>query len=175
MLVGVLGEAFAFSLLQQQLPGFDESCWHSSARQYWPCSDNPLQPPAADPSYDFLYRDVHGELSGTPGTLCFIECKATSDNAAADGSGVSSRAFPISRNEWQLARLVKHQSTTQQPAMYIVICIDRVGQAGGPRLVSVLRDPVGMVAAGQLWVTGQELLLCDFPVCGNASDQSAAL
>jgi hypothetical protein len=113
--VGVLGEAFAFSLLQYKLTGFDESCWHSSAQQYWPYSDAPLQPRARDPSYNFLYRDVHGELSGTPGTLCFVECKATSDDAAADGSGVSTRDFPISRSEWQLARLVKHQSTPQQP------------------------------------------------------------
>jgi hypothetical protein len=163
--VGVLGEAFAFSLLQRKLPGFDECCWHSSARKFWPSSESPLQPPLKDPSYDFLYEDVQGQLSGTPGTLCFIECKATSDDAAADGGRVSTRAFPISQHEWKLARLVKQQSTQQKPAMYIVVCVDRVGQVGGPRLVAVLRDPVGMLQAGQLWLTGQELLLCDFPVC----------
>jgi hypothetical protein len=162
--VGVLGEAFLFSLLQQKLPGFDESCWHSSLRKYWAGSESPLPPPATEPSYDFLYTDVEGELSGTCGTLCFIECKATSYDAAASGSGVSTHAWPITCKEWELARLVKRQSTQQQPAMYIVMCVDRVGQVGGPRLAAVLPDPVGMLQDGKLWITGQELALCDFPL-----------
>lgn len=165
--VGLLGEAFVFSLLQHKLPGFDESCWRSSARQYWPRSvgPTPLQPPDVDPSFDFLYEDVEGELSGTPGTLCYIECKATSDNAAADSSGLSTHSFHISPKQWELARLVKLRSTPEQPQLFVVMCVDRVGRPGGPRLVSVLKDPVGMAQAGQLWVTGQELQLCDFPVC----------
>ena len=164
--VGLLGEAFVFSLLQHKLPGFDESCWRSSARQYWPRSEGqtPLQPPVVDPSFDFLYEDVEGELSGTPGTLCYIECKATSDNSAADSSGLSTHCFHISPKQWELARLVKLRSTPEQPQLFVVMCVDRVGRPGGPRLVSVLKDPVGMAQAGQLWVTAQELQLCDFPV-----------
>jgi hypothetical protein len=161
--VGVLGEAFAFSLLQRKLPGFDESCWHSSARQYWLCSEFPLQPPLKDPSYDFLYKDVDGELSGTPGTLCLIECKATSDDAAAGGSGVSTRDLSAATNgSWRGWSNFSQCSSSRPCTLW---CVDRVGQAGGPRLVAVLRDPVGMQQEGQLWLTGQELLLCDFPVC----------
>ncbi|WIA16247.1 hypothetical protein OEZ85_012958 [Tetradesmus obliquus] len=151
--------------LQQKLPGFDETCWRSSARQYWPGSDTPLQPPAVELSYDFLYEDVDGVLSGAPGTLCCIECKATRFDAASDGSGVSTHEFPITTNEWRLAQEVRQQSTPQQPALYVVMCVDRVWQEGGPRLVAQLWDPVGLLQQSLLWVTGQELRLCSFPVC----------
>lgn len=152
--IGDVGERFVYELFANTLPGFDGSCWHSGSRHLIG-----LPQPSAEPPYDFLYTDTQGVLCGKPGTRCFIECKST---ICSLSSSSEPKAIEISPAQWELARSL-HLNPDQ--GVYVVARVDRVGQAEGPRLVSVLQDPVKLLVEGKLWVTADEkLLLKGYPV-----------
>lgn len=157
-LVGNLGDRFMYQVLLGSLPGFDGTCWTSGSRTS--VGLPPLN--GAEPPYDFVFNDKQGLLSGKPGTRCYIECKATSSSVAeAAAAGSSPKPMEISGNEWQLAR---HLHDHPEEGMFLVARVDRVTHPQGPRLVSVLRDPVQLMKEGRLWVMGERLQLCDYPV-----------
>ena len=119
--IGALGEAFVYAALSEELPGFGPENWHSGNRT---CLDLPR--PGREPSYDFLYEDVEGVLSGRAGTLCFIEVKSTSSGGE--------NPMPISTKEWELAQKVHRDNGS---AMYIVFRVAGVCPGGQPRIVAV--------------------------------------
>lgn len=152
--IGDVGERFVYELFANTLPGFDSSCWHSGSR-----SMIGLLQPDTEPSYDFLYTDVEGQLSGKPGTRCFIECKATTSSLS---SSSSPKPFEISARQWELAHSL-HLNPDQ--GVFMIVRVDRVGSAGGPRIAAVLQDPVQLLIDGQLWITTPEKLLIErYPV-----------
>lgn len=143
---GVLGEAFVYAVFSKQLPGFGPENWHSGSRRYL---GQVVLEPAVDPSYDFLYDDVEGKLSGTVGTRCFIEVKSTPDSC-----GDNPR--PITTKEWELAQKVHNGDGS---AVYIVVRVAGVYAEGKPHIAAMYKDPVALLHAGKLGLTGQELLL----------------
>jgi hypothetical protein len=157
--IGDVGERYVYELFSNKLPGFGSECWHSGTRAMIG-----LPAPTTEPSYDFLYTDVDGQLSGKPGTQCFIECKATT----ASLSGRSSpKPFEVSSRQWELARAL-HESPDQ--GMFMIVRVDRVGSGDGPRIAAVLQDPVQLWKDGQLWVTTPDKLLIEgYPVAGGSS------
>jgi len=155
---GAAGELFLFGYLSRRLPGFTEANWHSSNRVYLP-GPQELQLPSREPPYDFLYEDTTGALTSEPGTLCFIECKATSGDAR-----ISPIPIPITPNEWDLAQQVhrKRLDGAEPRCQYILFRVDRVGRNGStsePRLAAMLHDPVQLLADGQLSITGEDLCI----------------
>jgi hypothetical protein len=132
--IGTAGEVFLFGWLNQRLPGFAADNWCSGNRVHLP-GDQQLQPPTAEPSFDFVYTDEDGKLTGEPDTLCYIECKATS-------ADVSSQLMPIQITtlEWELAQQVHAERLAGAKCQYILFRVDR----GGPA-----RRPQGGCYAGQ--------------------------
>ncbi|MFT5686396.1 MAG: hypothetical protein ACI8RZ_007352, partial [Myxococcota bacterium] len=138
--IGALGEAFVYEQLRKlDLPGFDASCWVSSAAAAYGIqglSDDGC-------GYDFLYRDPTGKLIGRP-ALCLIEVKST----VKSGQG----SFIVSINEWQVAQDCHHSSDDR---VYLII---RVGQMRHtPEITDILVDPVAMEARGEIRLSGQAL------------------
>ncbi len=139
---GIGGELFAFLQLRAWVPGFDEDCWKSTARQRVGVSDS------GDDTlgYDFACVDVDGRLSGRPGVRCLIEVKSS--------RGPAEPSFPMSRNEWSVA------ATThgREDEVYVVLRIENVGTS--PGVVDLVVDPFGLLRTGSirlvqkdLWVT----------------------
>lgn len=149
-LTGILGECFLFHLFKEALPGFDEHCWQSGYRVH-----AGLPAPDREPSYDFLYDDVAGKLTGVPGTKCVVDCKATGGRAVEGG-----RLQPIfiSTREWDLAQKLHHEKS----AAYIIVRVECVS-GGQPRIAAVLVDPVKMMYEGRLGITGQSLQIISAP------------
>lgn len=149
--VGAAGEVFLFSWLSQWLPGFTASSWVSGNRVHLTGAQQ-LQPPEDEPPFDFTYTDVEGKLTGEPGTLCYIECKATS-------ADVSRHLMPIAitSREWALAQKVHNARLAGTACQYVLFRVDRVGQSGGPRVAAVLIDPVQLLYEGQMRITGDQL------------------
>jgi hypothetical protein len=142
---GAAGGVFLFEWLVQQLPGFTQDNWCSGNRVHLPGDQQQLQPPLREPSFDFLYEDTEGVLSGMPGTLCYIECKATASDLSSSSSVVP---MPITPNEWTLAQQVHRERLAGRQVQYIMIRVDRVGKPGSPRVVAVLHDPVQLLCDG---------------------------
>lgn len=107
-----------------------------------------------DPSYDFLYMDVEGILSGKPGTRCFIKCKATS-GTAYDSSG-RMKPFQITNRDWDSAQKVRNLNSD----VFIVVWVEGVRVGSEPWVAAILIDPVKMVGEGALCSIGQQLELC---------------
>lgn len=153
---GAAGELFLFGYLSKLLPWFTEANWHSSNRVYLPGSQE-LQMPSREPPYDFLYEDTTGALTQEPGTLCYMECKATAGDVHSNA-----RPIPITANEWALAQRVHLKRLAGAKCQYILFRVDHVGKAGTtsePRLAAVLFDPVQLLAEGQLSITGEDLCI----------------
>jgi hypothetical protein len=156
--VGDVGEVHVYERLRLELPDFNSSCWCTNSRRFFGLQE--LPPDVPEPAYDFLYTDCTGKLSGRPGvpTLCFIEVKATTANLHKG----EPKPFQISRQQWELSRSL-HESP--QDGVFVIVRVERVGSAQGPRIAAVLRDPVQLLKLGQLWVTSEEkLLLSGYPV-----------
>jgi hypothetical protein len=159
---GAAGEVFLFSWLSQQLPGFTHANWCSGNRVHLPKGQQQLQPPDREPSFDFMYEDTDGVLSGEPGTLCYIECKATASDLRSSSSSLV--PMPITPAEWSLAQQVHRERLAGRQVQYILIRVDRVGKPGGPRVVAVLHDPVQLLGEGVVRITGDNLCINSYPL-----------
>lgn len=146
---GAQGELFACEWLKHQLPGFDDSCWHSHNITY---AGLPMLR-GGDPPYDFAYKDVTGAMSGEAGTVCFIEVKSTSSTSAT-------MSMPITVNEWEVACKLHTQPVQGGvPFAYFIIRVIAVGSAVGPKVAAVWADPVKRWLDGHLLLESNQLIL----------------
>lgn len=157
-LTGAAGELFLYEVLSQHLPGFGAGNWLSGNRSILyelGHEEGPVKLPEAEPSFDFMYLDSTGQLSGHPGTMCYIECKATAADVV--GNSNSPMPIPITASEWRVAQEIRdHRLAGIEQALYIVVRVDRVcvQQPGKARVAAVLCDPVQMLLDEQLRVGG---------------------
>lgn len=90
-----------------------------------------LQPPSSEPPYDFMCTDVEGKLTGEPGTLCYIECKATSADLSSSSSS-RPLPMPITAREWGFAQMVHAQrlAGAERREQYVIVRVERVDRPG---------------------------------------------
>jgi hypothetical protein len=136
---GDLGEAFVFEQFKASLPGWDQTCWFSSARARY----NVAGEASDEDGFDFRYSDVEGKLAGRPGALCLVEVKASSGDATGP--------FPLSVNEWNRA----HQAHESGDEVYVIVRVARV--CDRPEITDVIVDPVQLLREGKLRVDAKGL------------------
>ncbi len=140
-LVGILGEALVHEWLTSTMgDDYGPDCWRSKARERYgfpACGDDGL-------GYDFKVPDPSGRLFGFPVDAFLIEVKSTS----GDGQG----PFPMSRNEWDVARQ-SHEASAGD--VYIIL---RVFQAdSAPTIGDVLIDPFAAHRRGEIRLAERDL------------------
>lgn len=126
--IGLLGEAFVYESLRELLNDFDYSNWVSENREKYGF----VAPETSGEGYDFHYVDSEGKLTGRADSpICLIEVKAT--------SGPGYVPFPISYNEWEVARNC-HNGIRKE--LYVIVRVSNALEA--PQIDDVLVDPVDL-------------------------------
>ncbi len=141
--IGLLGEAFVYESLRELLNDFDYSNWVSENRGKYGF----VAPETSGEGYDFHYVDSEGKLTGrTDSPTCLIEVKAT--------SGPGYLPFPISYNEWEVARDC-HNGNRKE--LYVIIRVSKALEA--PQIDDVLIDPVDLYNKKLLGLTSHDMLI----------------
>lgn len=138
---GLLGEAFVYELLREQLPGFDYQCWRSmNGVKYGVASEGDDALGA-----DFIYRDLGGVLTGrADAPEVYLEVKATSSEGEVP--------FDISRNEWETAFRIHLEDVAR---VYAIVRVEHVRSS--PALNRIFLDPVRLNRDGRLKVEWKDL------------------
>jgi hypothetical protein len=141
--IGLLGEAFVYETLRELLNDFDYSNWVSENRGKYGF----VAPEISGEGYDFHYVDSEGKLTGrTDSPTCLIEVKAT--------SGPGYVPFPISYNEWEVARNC-HNGIRRE--LYVIVRVSNALEA--PQIDDVLVDPVDLYNKKFLGLSSHDMLV----------------